>query len=193
MNQLKVLLSIITLFAISCASNSSTVGTDMPREENLNSSRNVNNDDSTSAKGLAFDWPVNEARLTRGFLPYKRRPHLGLDLAAPKGTKILASHDGMVIYAGRDFKGFGKMILLESGYGWATIYGHLDKINVHEGQMVKQGESIGLMGRTGRSTGVHLHFEIRKNKGPVDPLPLLPNGEKIARKIASKQQPFSPN
>ncbi len=142
---------------------------------------------ANSGKSFTFDWPVNEARLTRGFMPNKkRRPHLGIDLAAPKGTKIYASHDGLVIYAGRDFKGFGKMILLESGQGWATIYGHLDKITIKEGQVIKQGQVIGLMGRTGRSTGVHLHFEIRRNKGPVDPLTLLPNGDEAASKLAKK-------
>ncbi len=127
-----------------------------------------------------FDWPVDSARLTRGFLPNKRRPHLGLDLAATKGTPILASSDGVVIYAGREFRGFGRMVLIESGSGWASLYAHLDKILVSEGQRVRQGEVLGAMGRTGRATGVHLHFEIRKDRGPVDPLPLLPNGDKFA-------------
>lgn len=123
---------------------------------------------------LTFDWPVDRARMTRGFLPNKRRPHLGIDLAAPRGTPILASQAGTVIYAGREFRGYGKMVLVESGNGWATLYAHFDKILVAEGQKVRQGEVIGAMGRTGRATGVHLHFEIRKNRGPIDPLPLLP-------------------
>lgn len=123
---------------------------------------------------IFFDWPVDRARMTRGFLPNKRRPHLGIDLAAAKGTPILASKGGTVIYAGREFKGYGKMVLVESGDGWATLYAHFDKILVAEGQKVQQGEVIGGMGRTGRATGVHLHFEIRKNRGPIDPLPLLP-------------------
>lgn len=123
---------------------------------------------------LAFDWPVDRARMTRGFLPNKKRPHLGIDLAAPKGTPIIASQSGTVIYAGREFKGYGKMVLIESGDGWATLYAHFDKILVTEGQKVRQGEVVGAMGRTGRATGVHLHFEIRKNRGPIDPLPLLP-------------------
>lgn len=136
----------------------------------------------------AFDWPVDDARLTRGFLPNKKRPHLGLDLAAPRGTPILSSNSGVVIYTGREFRGFGKMILVESGDGWATLYAHLDRILVSEGQRVSQGEVLGEMGRTGRATGVHLHFEIRKMRGPVDPLPLLPNGHKIARLLESKKQ-----
>ncbi|WP_413574456.1 M23 family metallopeptidase [Bdellovibrio sp. HCB290] len=123
----------------------------------------------------SFDWPVDSARMTRGFLPNKRRPHLGIDLAAPKGTPILAAQGGTIIYAGREFKGYGKMVLIESGDGWATLYAHFDKILVSEGQRVRKGEVIGAMGRTGRATGVHLHFEIRKNRGPIDPLPLLPD------------------
>lgn len=131
-------------------------------------------DYDTDDASLTFDWPVDRARMTRGFLPKKRRPHLGIDLAASKGTPILASQTGTVIYAGREFRGYGKMVLVESGDGWATLYAHFDKILVVEGQKVHQGEVIGAMGRTGRATGVHLHFEIRKDRGPIDPLPLLP-------------------
>lgn len=129
----------------------------------------------------SFDWPVDSARMTRGFLPHKKRPHLGLDLAAPRGTPILGARSGTVIYTGREFRGFGKMILVESGDGWATLYAHLDKILVSEGQRIRQGEVLGAMGRTGRATGVHLHFEIRKDRGPVDPLPLLPMAGKVAQ------------
>lgn len=127
-----------------------------------------------------FDWPVEDARLTRGFLPQKRRPHLGIDLAAKRGTPILAAQGGLVIYTGREFRGYGKMVMIESGKGWATLYAHMDKILVQEGQKVSRGQILGAMGRTGRATGVHLHFEIRKDHGPIDPLPLLPNGPKVA-------------
>jgi murein DD-endopeptidase MepM/ murein hydrolase activator NlpD len=127
-----------------------------------------------------FDWPVDDARMTRGFLPKKRRPHLGIDLAAKRGTPILAAQGGLVVYTGREFRGYGKMVLIESGKGWATLYAHMDKIVVQEGQKISQGQIIGAMGRTGRATGVHLHFEIRKDRGPIDPLPLLPNGHKVA-------------
>lgn len=128
-----------------------------------------------------FDWPVEEARLTRGFLPHKKkRPHLGIDLAAPRGTVIFSSHSGTVIYAGRDFRGYGKMVLVEDGHGWATLYAHLDRILVEEGQSLTSRDIIGLMGRTGRATGVHLHFEIRKDKFPLDPLLQLPGGQTLA-------------
>ena len=133
-----------------------------------------------------FDWPVDRARLSRGYSPGGRRPHMGIDLAAPRGTPVYAAHQGMVIYAGRDFRGFGNMILIESGHGWATLYAHLQKILVTEGQKVKLGEPVALMGNTGHSTGPHLHFEIRKNKGPVDPLLYLPGGVEASRKLSGE-------
>ena len=88
---------------------------------------------------MLFDWPVDRARVSRGFLPNRKRPHLGLDLTGPRGTPILSAQQGSVVYAGRDFRGFGNMVLIESGQGWATIYGHLEKILVTEGQRVSQG------------------------------------------------------
>lgn len=64
-----------------------------------------------------FNWPVDSARMTRGFLPNRRRPHLGIDLAAPKNTPIFAAHDGVVIYAGKDFRGYGRMVMIEGKKG----------------------------------------------------------------------------
>jgi murein DD-endopeptidase MepM/ murein hydrolase activator NlpD len=139
-----------------------------------------------------FDWPVWEARMTRGFLPQgtkkRRRPHKGIDLAAPRGSAVMASQDGVVIYTGSAFRGYGKMIMIESidprdGGNWATLYGHLDKILVYEGKKVKQNEVIGALGNTGRSSGPHLHFEIRRLNGPIDPLPMLPAGEALTNDV----------
>lgn len=135
-----------------------------------------------SGRLLSFDWPVDEARLTRGFLPRKRgRPHLGIDLAAHKGTPIFAAHDGVVIYAGRDFRGYGKMVMIESEGKFATLYAHFSKIVIKQGAKVRIGDTIGLMGRTGHATGSHLHFEVRTKRGPVDPLPYLPKGSYVAQ------------
>ncbi|WP_291515721.1 M23 family metallopeptidase [Bdellovibrio sp. ArHS] len=159
----------------SCTTFHTPLSREYLKPGNTTQARSVASDQSpTLQQALTFDWPVDRARMTRGFLPNKKRPHLGIDLAAPKGTPILAAQGGTVIYAGREFRGYGKMVLLESGDGWATLYAHFDKILVAEGQKVHQGEVIGAMGRTGRATGVHLHFEIRKDRGPIDPLPLLP-------------------
>ncbi len=134
-----------------------------------------------------FDWPVWEARMTRGYLPRgkgrRKRPHKGIDLAAPRGSAVMSAHDGTIIYTGSGFKGYGKMIMIESNDGWATLYGHLDKIVVYEGKKIRQGEVIGALGNTGRSSGPHLHFEIRQLNGPVDPLPLLPAGDALTNDV----------
>jgi murein DD-endopeptidase MepM/ murein hydrolase activator NlpD len=161
----------------------------------INASQNADKSKNTPSKKRLkplFDWPVWEARMTRGFLPRgtkkRKRPHKGIDLAAPRGSAVMAAHDAVVIYTGSGFKGYGKMIMLEStdnrdGGNWATLYGHLDKILVYEGKKVKQGEVIGALGNTGRSSGPHLHFEIRRLNGPIDPLPLLPAGEALTNDV----------
>lgn len=126
-----------------------------------------------------FDWPVDQARFVRGFslrpTGKRHRPHLGIDLASYKNTPILAAHNGTIIYVGKDFRGFGKMILIEGKSGWATLYAHLNKTYVREGMRVRKGDPIASMGKTGRASGVHLHFEIRKDRGPVDPMLYLPH------------------
>ena len=98
---------------------------------------------------------------------------MGVDLAGKRGYRIYAAHDGIVVYAGRGFRGYGNMILLEYDGQWATLYAHLDGFRVKTGDRVSTGQTIGTMGRTGRATGVHLHFELLKKKQPVDPLPYL--------------------
>lgn len=123
-------------------------------------------------------WPLHDVRVTQGFSPMKNRRHQGVDFGGRKGTAIFAAHEGMVVYAGRDFRGYGKMVLIEYNNEWASLYAHLTKIVVREGQYVEPGQTIGTMGRTGRASGVHLHFELIQNKQPVDPLPLLaPTGK----------------
>ncbi len=98
--------------------------------------------------------------------------HKGLDIAAPLGTNILAAGSGSVVYAGF-MQGFGYMVILDHGYGYTTAYGHLNSIHVEEGQYVSKGEVIAAMGSTGYSTGSHLHFEIRYQGVPFDPLTML--------------------
>lgn len=123
---------------------------------------------------ILLSWPVRgEVRFSRGFM-LGVRPHQGIDLAAPRGTPVLASHDGYVEYAGKDFSGYGKLVIINSGAGWATFYAHLNRIRVTEKSRIRRGQRIGDMGATGRATGVHLHFELRYNERPVDPLDYLP-------------------
>jgi len=125
---------------------------------------------------IQFDWPVREARLTQPFRLGPKRAHWGIDLANKKGTPILAAESGYVIYTGRGFRGYGNLIVIEHSPEWATLYSHLDKIQVKEGAYVQRGQQIGTMGRTGRASGVHLHFEMRHNRQPVNPQAYLPPG-----------------
>lgn len=126
-------------------------------------------------------WPVNNPRVTQFFKPGSHRHrHQGIDLGGSKNTKILAAHDGKVIYAGRGFKGYGKLVIIENPNGFASFYAHLNNISIREGKWVMAGEKIGGMGRTGRATGVHLHFELRIAEVAVDPYSYFPN--QISRK-----------
>lgn len=125
-------------------------------------------------EAFSFDWPLDSARMSRGFLVGGKRSHWGVDLANKKGTEILAAERGVVIYTGKGFKGYGNLIVIEHNDEWATLYAHLSAFDVKEGQIVEKGQAIAKMGNTGRSRGVHLHFELRHNKQPVNPLAYLP-------------------
>ena len=101
------------------------------------------------------------------------RLHAGIDIANSVGTPIVAAKGGVVIAAER-YGGYGNAVLLSHGGGLATLYGHMSSLAVRGGQSVGQGQFLGAMGSTGNSTGPHLHFEIRVNGNPVNPLPFLP-------------------
>lgn len=96
--------------------------------------------------------------------------HEGMDFSGSVGTDIYATGDGVVVYANYSREGYGSIIIIDHGYGYSTRYAHLNKILVTEGQQVKRGEVIGLMGNTGRSKGPHLHYEVRKNKKALNPV-----------------------
>ena len=94
--------------------------------------------------------------------------HKGVDIAAPMGTDVYCSAQGKVIFAGQK-SGYGNCVIIEHGNGLATLYGHLSKILVDANQQVKIGDVIAKVGSTGRSTGPHLHYEVRKNNTPINP------------------------
>lgn len=94
--------------------------------------------------------------------------HRGIDIGAAHGTQIKAPSDGLVIFAGVD-GGYGKVLVLDHGYGVKTRYAHLSEISVTVGDHIKRGERIGAIGNTGRSTGPHLHYEVRINGVPENP------------------------
>jgi hypothetical protein len=125
-----------------------------------------------------FAWPCRRtARISSGF-GYRKDPfsgrrafHAGLDLAPGYGARVEASMDGIVTFAGR-MGGYGKLIVIRHREGFQTRYGHLSQIRsgIRRGKFVRQGQRIGSVGSTGRSTGPHLHFEIRKSGRPQNPL-----------------------
>ncbi len=143
--------SVLLIFLVSCSSTSGPGYKFLPH-------------------GLKLQWPVKRARITRGYKQsvFRNSRHEGIDLAARKGSAILAAHSGRVIFAGRRYSGYGKMIIIENK-PWASLYAHLNKIHVKTGQSVKRGQRIGDMGSTGRSSGVHLHFELILDKKTLDP------------------------
>jgi murein DD-endopeptidase MepM/ murein hydrolase activator NlpD len=125
---------------------------------------------------VPFAMPVRgNYRFTSGF-GFRRDPktgrnrmHAGADFAAPRGTAIYATADGIVTEAGWH-AGFGNMVTIRHAFGIETLYAHLSKIRVREGQRVSRGDRIGDMGSTGRSTGTHLHYEVRIGGRPVNPM-----------------------
>lgn len=96
--------------------------------------------------------------------------HAGLDFTAPIGTPIYATSEGTVSEAGFNAGGYGNRVMINHGYGYETLYGHMARIKVRVGQKVSRGEVIGWVGNTGKSTGPHCHYEVHKDGTPVDPV-----------------------
>lgn len=123
-----------------------------------------------------FSWPL-QGRLTSRFGAIRRWGggfrHTGIDIAAPHGTPVMAADSGEVIFSGW-WDGYGKALVIDHGKGRTTVYGHLSRIYLQVGNAVAKGQTIGLEGSTGYSTGPHLHFEVRINGTPVNPMPYLP-------------------
>ncbi len=96
--------------------------------------------------------------------------HAGLDFTAPQGTPIYATAEGRVKEAHYNEGGYGNQVVINHGYGYETLYGHMVRIKARVGQQIKRGEVIGWVGNTGKSTGPHCHYEVHKNGTPVDPV-----------------------
>ena len=127
------------------------------------------NDQTPSSAG--FVWPVN-GTISSLFGPRGGRMHEGIDIAADTGTSIRAAAAGIVTFAGTS-SGYGQLTIIDHPNGMQTAYAHQSAIGVTVGQAVARGQEIGKVGSTGRSTGPHLHFEIRANGAAVDPVPSL--------------------
>ena len=116
-----------------------------------------------------FVWPIGGV-ITQRYVWY----HKGLDIATAMGTPVLAADAGKVVVAGwPDNTGYGNRVMLDHGNDYVTLYGHLSKIYVSVGQTVRRGDQVGAEGSTGRSTGPHLHFEVRRGGVAINPLEFL--------------------
>ncbi len=135
----------------------------------------INEYEYKKAMGTLFVYP-SSGRLTSGYGyrsdPFTgiRRMHYGIDLAGPVGTAIKATMGGTVASVGNQPRGYGKYVVVQHPHGFQSLYGHLDTIYVRRGETIRQGQKLGEMGNTGRSTGSHLHFSLYKNNVPVNPL-----------------------
>lgn len=141
-------------------------------EKARRTARDMARKDARKAGDLRFDWPVR-GRLTSRFGRRNGRPHEGLDVAAPRGTLIRAAESGKVIHCGH-LGAYGRVVILKHRGHYRSVYAHTQKTLVSKGDFVERGEKIAKVGTTGRSTGPHLHFEIRHGENPRDPLLYLP-------------------
>jgi murein DD-endopeptidase MepM/ murein hydrolase activator NlpD len=143
------------------------------RRQSQEDVRNLLNDQVSLSRATPKGWP------TKGWItsyfgkrksPFtgRRVMHEGLDIAANTGTPVIATADGIVSRAGYN-PGYGKMVTIDHGYGYRTIFGHNSKVLVKSGQRIKRGDRIALVGNTGQSTGPHVHYELRMNGVPIDP------------------------
>ncbi len=116
-----------------------------------------------------FIWPAASGRITSYFGPRGRGFHNGIDIASSRGTPIYAADSGVVTFSG--YRGaYGRLIILDHGNGYTTYYAHNSSNLISTGEQVKQGQTIAYMGVTGNATGSHLHFEIRRNGSPINPM-----------------------
>jgi len=139
----------------------------------------------SAIKSLPFGHPVGEETYRTSSYgmrkdPFTKRPtfHEGLDFGGQRNTPIVAAADGKVIFVGRN-GGYGKSVEIDHGHGFITRYGHLHKINVKRGQIIKKSDKIGGMGSTGRSTATHLHYEVHFQGRVYDPDKFLKAGHYV--------------
>jgi murein DD-endopeptidase MepM/ murein hydrolase activator NlpD len=125
-----------------------------------------------SQSGLKFLWPVR-GRLSSRFGMRSGRPHEGVDIAAQRGTPIFAAESGRVIFSGR-MRGYGNVVIVKHAGRYRSVYAHASRLWVRKGEFVERGQKVAEVGSTGRSSGPHLHFEIRRSETPQNPLAYLP-------------------
>ncbi|MEB3300124.1 MAG: peptidoglycan DD-metalloendopeptidase family protein [Candidatus Sericytochromatia bacterium] len=143
-------------------------GTVAPRPRRVTVTHRGLFEDVGRAIGQAFHWPMARRSVSSSFGPRGAHFHPGLDITSPVGTPIRAARDGVVVATGWD-GAYGKMVEIDHGGGVHTRYAHASRIHVAQGQTVEAGDVIANVGMTGRTTGPHLHYEVRVNGRPVNP------------------------
>ncbi len=143
------------------------------RRESQEEIQGILNDQRSLLAAKPLGWPVkgwltSNFGLRRDPFNGRRKMHEGLDVAARTGAPVIATADGIVSSVKTE-SGYGKLVTIDHGYGYRTLYGHNSKFNVKVGQRVRRGDRIASVGNTGRSTGSHVHYEIRLNGVPVNP------------------------
>jgi murein DD-endopeptidase MepM/ murein hydrolase activator NlpD len=124
---------------------------------------------SRLAPGSLLQWPSGGV-LSSGFGLRGERFHGGIDISGERGTPIVAAADGVVMLSGRGLDGYGNAVMLDHGNGLVTLYAHNERNVVRQGERVRRGQTVALMGDTGRASGTHLHFEVHQHGRLVDPL-----------------------
>ncbi len=133
-----------------------------------------------------FLWPVPASQTISSYFGKRNgRNHDGIDIPAKRGKAILAVQSGKVIYSGNGLSGYGNLTILSHGKDMYTVYAHASKNLTRKDQKVKRGQTIALIGNTGRSSGPHLHFEVRKKNTKLDPMAFLPKPAKSKKKTNS--------
>ena len=135
--------------------------------------KGIHKKDIKAIKGFLI-WPV-KGQLTSRFGNRNGRHHDGIDIGARKGTLVVAAADGKVMFSGWGPTGYGLMVIIRHKHNLTTVYAHNAHIHVRKNQTVKRGQKIASVGNTGRSSGPHLHFEVRNDSHPMNPLNYLPN------------------
>jgi murein DD-endopeptidase MepM/ murein hydrolase activator NlpD len=124
---------------------------------------------NSTSQRVRFIWPVPGGRLSSPFGKRDGRMHEGIDIAAAQGTPIVAAAAGEVLYSGDGIRGYGNLVMIRHAGDMVTVYAHNRRNHVREGQKVRQGEVIAEVGKTGRATGYHVHFEVRAGEQVRDP------------------------
>lgn len=139
---------------------------------NLEETRRRAREAARRQSALQFAWPLR-GRLSSRFGMRRGRAHEGIDVAASRGTPIFSAESGRVIHSGR-LGSYGKVVIVKHVGAYRTVYAHASRLLVRKGEFVERGQKIAEVGSTGRSSGPHLHFEIRRSETPQNPLAFLP-------------------